>query len=93
MVVHGENRHTTTSGQAVISFEQVSFGYDGHTTLSDLTVRLTPGSFHFLTGPSGAGKTTLLKLLYLEWIDRAGGGVLLGAAILLGLRGVPEVGR
>ena len=66
MVVRGENRHTTTSGQAVISLEQVSFGYDGHTTLSDLTVRLTPGSFHFLTGPSGAGKTTLLKLLYLE---------------------------
>jgi cell division transport system ATP-binding protein len=50
----------------VISLENVSFGYDGHTTLSDLTVRLAPGSFHFLTGPSGAGKTTLLKLLYLE---------------------------
>ena len=50
----------------MISLETVSFGYDGLTTLSDLTVRLTPGSFHFLTGPSGAGKTTLLKLLYLE---------------------------
>ena len=50
----------------MISLEKVSFGYDGHTTLSDLTVQLAPGSFHFLAGPSGAGKTTLLKLLYME---------------------------
>jgi len=50
----------------VISLEQVSYGYEDRLTLSDLTVRIAPGSFHFLTGPSGAGKTTLLKLLYLE---------------------------
>jgi cell division transport system ATP-binding protein len=50
----------------VISLEQVNFGYEDRATLRDLTVRLAPGSFHFLTGPSGAGKTTLLKLLYLE---------------------------
>jgi cell division transport system ATP-binding protein len=37
----------------------------GPEVLRDLTFRLTPGSFHFLTGPSGAGKTTLLKLMYL----------------------------
>jgi cell division transport system ATP-binding protein len=55
-----------TTVQAVISLEQVNFGYEDRTTLSDLTVELAPGSFHFLTGPSGAGKTTLLKLLYLE---------------------------
>lgn len=50
----------------MISLEKVSFGYDDRATLSDLTVRLAPGSFHFLAGPSGAGKTTLLKLFYLE---------------------------
>lgn len=50
----------------MISLEQVSFGYEDRATLCDLTVRLAPGSFHFLTGPSGAGKTTLLKMLYLE---------------------------
>lgn len=50
----------------MISLEQVNFGYDGASTLCGLTVRLAPGSFHFLTGPSGSGKTTLLKLLYLE---------------------------
>jgi cell division transport system ATP-binding protein len=32
--------------------------------LTDISVQLAAGSFHFLTGPSGAGKTTLLKLCY-----------------------------
>jgi len=50
----------------VISLDHVNFGYDGASTLCDLTVQLAPGSFHFLTGPSGSGKTTLLKLLYIE---------------------------
>jgi cell division transport system ATP-binding protein len=66
MVDQAQNNHAKITGRAVIAFEHVSFGYDGHTTLSDLTVRIAPGSFHFLTGPSGAGKTTLLKLLDLE---------------------------
>jgi cell division transport system ATP-binding protein len=37
----------------------------GPEIVHDVTFRLEPGSFHFLTGPSGAGKTTLLKLMYL----------------------------
>ena len=36
----------------------------GGELLSDISLQLQPGSFHFLTGPSGAGKTTLLKLCY-----------------------------
>lgn len=50
----------------MISLDHVNFGYDGASTLCDLTVQLALGSFHFLTGPSGSGKTTLLKQLYLE---------------------------
>ncbi len=48
----------------MIELDEVSYGYGGAPILGDVSLTLTPGSFHFLTGPSGAGKTTLLKLCY-----------------------------
>ena len=48
----------------MIELENVAYSYGGGELLSDISVRLQPGSFHFLTGPSGAGKTTLLNLCY-----------------------------
>lgn len=56
----------------MIAFENVSYGYDGGSLLSDINLRLAPGSFHFLTGPSGAGKSTFLKLCYAELLPTAG---------------------
>lgn len=56
----------------MIELEQVSYGYGVGTLLSDISLSLTPGSFHFLTGPSGSGKTTFLKLCYGELIASKG---------------------
>jgi len=50
----------------VIAFENVAYSYSGSELLADVSLRLEPGSFHFLTGPSGSGKSTFLKLAYAE---------------------------
>jgi len=51
----------------VVRFENVGLRYGlGPEVLRDLTFRIEPNSFQFLTGPSGAGKTSLLKLLYMS---------------------------
>jgi len=48
----------------VIELENVAYNYGGGELLSDLSLKLSAGSFHFLTGPSGSGKTTFMKLCY-----------------------------
>ena len=50
----------------VVALDGVGFRYgDGRDILSDVSLRLAPRSFHFLSGPSGAGKTTLIRLILL----------------------------
>lgn len=56
----------------MIAFENVAYSYGGGELLSEVSLRLAPGSFHFLTGPSGSGKTTFLKLGYAELLPTAG---------------------
>lgn len=62
----------------MIEMQNVAYSYGGGELLSDITLKLAPGSFHFLTGPSGAGKTTLLKLCYAELMPSAGHVALFG---------------
>ena len=51
----------------MVRFENVGLRYGlGTEVLHDLSFRIDPHSFQFLTGPSGAGKTSLLRLLYLS---------------------------
>ena len=56
----------------MIAFDNAAYSYGGGELLSELSLRLAPGSFHFLTGPSGSGKSTFLKLCYAELLPTAG---------------------
>lgn len=62
----------------VIDMQDAAYGYGAEPILSAMTLRLAPGSFHFLTGPSGSGKTTFLKLCYGELITTQGSLAIFG---------------
>jgi cell division transport system ATP-binding protein len=56
----------------VIELQDVTQDFGGGPLLDRVSLRLPPGSFHFLTGPSGAGKTTLLRLCYGDLLPTSG---------------------
>lgn len=62
----------------MIEMQDAAYGYGAEPILSAMTLRLAPGSFHFLTGPSGSGKTTFLKLCYAELLATQGHVTLFG---------------
>ena len=52
-----------TSGNEVLTAEELSIGFDGRELFRDLSVRIMRGERVFLLGPNGCGKTTLLRIL------------------------------
>lgn len=48
---------------AIISLDQVRFGYDRLPVVDGVTAQLSPGKVTALVGPNAAGKTTLMRLM------------------------------
>ena len=47
----------------VVAFENVSFAFDDHVVLREMSFAVAKGSTTILLGPSGAGKSVVLKLI------------------------------
>src|SRR6195256_269371 len=71
-------------GDAVLSIEGLTAGYDGAPVIRDVDLRVGAGEVVALLGPNGAGKTTLLRAVsgLLPWSGRVhfGGRDLAGAS-------------
>ena len=61
--------------QGALSFEQVSFAYEGRSALQTVSLLVPAGQTVALVGGTGGGKSTLLKLL-LRFIDPQSGRIL-----------------
>lgn len=48
--------------EPVVTFEHVTFGYNGSHAVEDVSFSVERGDFVALIGPNGSGKTTLVKL-------------------------------
>jgi ABC transport system ATP-binding/permease protein len=63
---------TERSGRIVAEAEAVSFGFEGHQVIKDLTTTVMRGDRVGIIGPNGSGKTTLLRLLLGELTPQSG---------------------
>jgi cell division transport system ATP-binding protein len=79
----------------VVRLENVGLRYGyGPEVLKDVSFRLDPGEFRFLTGPSGAGKTSLLRMLFLSLAPTRGFMSLFGQdATTIARRAMPLIRR
>jgi ATP-binding cassette subfamily B multidrug efflux pump len=60
----GARRDLVPAGiRGAIEFRNLSFGYDGRQVLSDISIRVEPGTTLAIVGRTGSGKSTLINLL------------------------------
>ena len=62
---------------ALITVENLSYGYDDQTIVEDLNFTVNQGDYLCIVGENGSGKTTLLKCL-LRFREPLGGRILFG---------------
>lgn len=60
-----------------IRFDHVTFGYNQHPVLSDVSVHMKEGTLTSIVGPSGSGKSTMLRLIT-RFYDPQGGKIWFG---------------
>ena len=72
-------------GAPVITFDHVTYTYEGQTvpSLRDCSFTVGPGELILFTGESGCGKTTIIKLIN-GLLQHGGGGALEGAVTVGG---------
>jgi phospholipid/cholesterol/gamma-HCH transport system ATP-binding protein len=59
----GSQRSNGDGAPLAVAFERVSFAFDEHVVLRDISFSVPRGSMTILLGPSGAGKSVMLKLI------------------------------
>ena len=69
-IVDGPRPATEIRGD--VTLENVSFSYNGHETLANLSLHVPAGTTIAIVGATGAGKTTLVNLLARLWDPHAG---------------------
>jgi cell division transport system ATP-binding protein len=56
----------------MIRFTNVTFAFDRHTVLDDVSFDVKHGEFAFLVGQTGSGKSTILRLMYMDLVPTRG---------------------
>ncbi|MEB8106496.1 ABC transporter ATP-binding protein [Mammaliicoccus sciuri] len=59
----GDDHNQPIKNHQDITFENVSFGYEAHSVIKDLSLSIRSGEVTAFVGPSGSGKSTLFSLI------------------------------